>query len=72
MAAEMNKAPKGEDPSGLRGCDRKEEKETAPVAVKWGGQEWDNCLLLYCRAESEVEGRDEGGEGGGTGGGGAP
>ena len=26
MAADVNEAPKGEDPLGLRDCDRKEEK----------------------------------------------
>ena len=37
MAAEINKSPKGEDPSGPRGCDCKEEKEPAPMTVEWGG-----------------------------------
>ena len=36
MAADINKAPKGEYPSGLRVCDLKEEKELALVAVEWG------------------------------------
>ena len=37
MAADVNKALKGEYLSGLRGCDRKEEKEPAPMAIAWGG-----------------------------------
>ena len=37
MAADINKSPKGEDPSGPRVCDCKEDKEPAPMTVKWGG-----------------------------------
>ena len=39
MATNFNKAPKGEEMSGPRGCDRKEEKEPAPTTVNWGGRE---------------------------------
>ena len=38
MATNFNKAPKGEEMSGPRGCDRKEEKEPAPMTVDWGGR----------------------------------
>ena len=37
MALDINEAPKGEDPLGPSGCDHKEEKEPAPMAVEWGG-----------------------------------
>ena len=37
MAADVNEAPKGEDPSGQRGRDRKEEKEPAPMTVEGRG-----------------------------------
>ena len=36
MAADVNEAPKGEDPSGPRGCDCKEDKEPAPMTIEWG------------------------------------
>ena len=36
MPADVNEAPKEEDPSGPRGCDRKEEKEPTPMMVEWG------------------------------------
>ena len=39
MAADVNESPKGEDLSGPRGCDRKEDKEPSPMTVDWGGGE---------------------------------
>ena len=36
MAVDVNEAPKGEDPSGPRGCDRKDEKEPETMTVEWG------------------------------------
>ena len=38
MAADVNEAPKEEDPSVPRGCDRKEEKEGVPMKFEWGGR----------------------------------
>ena len=34
MAAYINETPKGEETSGQRGCDCKEEKEPAPITVE--------------------------------------
>ena len=37
MDVDVTETPMVEEPSGLRGCDRKEEKEPAPMVVVWGG-----------------------------------
>ena len=46
MAADVNEVLKGEESLFPRGCDKKEEKEPAPMMVEWGGWGRGNRMIL--------------------------